>query len=124
MKINILFKRITELNYSISEDLVNKNVNFEYENTETKNNLSYLPSLENKNVVVKVKTSVVSKIEDAEFRRLNFEMDVLLELDEFENGDDTEELIKEVHEQYVPLHKILVENITKSITSLDNLPRL
>ena len=124
MKINILFKRITELNYSISEDLVNKNVNFEYENTETKNNLSYLPSLENKNVVVKVKTSVVSKIEDAEFRRLNFEMDVLLELDEFENGDDTEELIKEVHEQYVPLHKILVENITKSITSLNNLPRL
>lgn len=124
MKINILFKRITELNYSISEDLVNKNVNFEYENTETKNNLSYLPSLENKNVVVKVKTSVVSKIEDSEFRRLNFEMDVLLELDEFENGDDTEELIKEVHEQYVPLHKILVENITKSITSLDNLPRL
>ena len=86
--------------------------------------ISYLPSLENKNVVVKVKTSVVSKIEDAEFRRLNFEMDVLLELDEFENGDDTEELIKEVHEQYVPLHKILVENITKSITSLDNLPRL
>lgn len=124
MKINILFKRITELNYSISEDLVNKNVNFEYENTETKNNLSYLPSLENKNVVVKVKTSVVSKIEDAEFRRLNFEMDVLLELDEFESGDDTEELIKEVHGQYVPLHKILVENITKSITSLDNLPRL
>ena len=96
MKINILFKRINKLNYALEDD----------------------------RILVTVNTSVESKQGDKEFRRLDLELDVLLEVSGFSVDDTEGEIIDQVHQQYELLNKLITENITSSMTSLDDLPKL
>ena len=69
-------------------------------------------------------TSVESKQGDKEFRRLDLELDVLLEVSDFSDDDTEGEIIDQVHKQYELLNKLITENITSSMTSLDDLPKL
>ena len=80
--------------------------------------------MEDHRILVTVNTSVESKRAGKEFRRLDIEVDVLLELVDFSANDDEKEIIDKVHEQYELLNKIIIENIMSSMTSLDDLPKL
>ena len=68
-------------------------------------------------------TSIESKRGDREFRRLDIEIDVLLELLDYSDVYNEKDIIDRVHEKYEPLHKIIIDNITNSLTSLDDLPK-
>jgi len=91
---------------------------------EAKNDFSYIPVLEDNKILVTVNTSIESRRAGKEFRRLDIEIDVLLELVNFSSNDDEKEIIDKVHEQYELLNKIIIENIMNSMTSLDDLPKL
>ena len=124
MKIDILFKRINKLNYTINEDSLKEPLEEAPEDIKIKNDFSYIPVLEDHRILVTVNTSVESKRAGKEFRRLDIEVDVLLELVDFSANDDEKEIIDKVHEQYELLNKIIIENIMSSMTSLDDLPKL
>ena len=80
MRINILFKRINKLNYAINEDILREPLDETSENIEIKNDFSYISDIEESRILVTVTTSIESKRGDREFRRLDIEIDVLLEL--------------------------------------------
>lgn len=124
MKIDILFKRINKLNYTINEDSLKEPLEEAPEDIKTKNDFSYIPVLEDNKILVTVNTSTESRRAGKEFRRLDIEIDVLLELVDFSSNDDEKEIIDKVHEQYELLNKIIIENIMNSMTSLDDLPKL
>lgn len=124
MKINILFKRINKLNYAINQDILKELIDENSEKTTTKSDFSYISALEDDRVLVTVNTSVESKQGDKEFRRLDLELDVLLEVSDFSVDDTEGEIIDQVHKQYELLNKLITENITSSMTSLDDLPKL
>lgn len=124
MKIDILFKRINKLNYAINPDILKEPIDENSEKTTTKSDFSYISALENNRILVTVNTSVESKQGDKEFRRLDLELDVLLEVSDFSDDVTEEEIIDQVHKQYELLNKLIAENITSSITSLDDLPKL
>ena len=124
MNINILFKRINKLNYAINQDILKELIDENSEKTTTKSDFSYISALEDDRVLVTVNTSVESKQGDKEFRRLDLELDVLLEVSDFSDDDTEGEIIDQVHKQYELLNKLITENITSSMTSLDDLPKL
>jgi hypothetical protein len=124
MKINILFKRINKLNYAINPDILKEPIDENSEKTTTKSDFSYISALEDDRILVTVNTSVESKQGDKEFRRLDLELDVLLEVSGFSVDDTEGEIIDQVHQQYELLNKLITENITSSMTSLDDLPKL
>ena len=124
MKINILFKRINKLNYAINPDILKEPIDENSEKTTTKSDFSYISALEDDRILVTVNTSVESKQGDKEFRRLDLELDVLLEVSDFSDDDTEGEIIDQVHKQYELLNKLITENITSSMTSLDDLPKL
>ena len=124
MKIDILFKRVNKLNYTINEDSLREPLEEAPEDIKIKNDFSYIPVLEDHRILVTVNTSVLSKRAGKEFRRLDIEVDVLLKLVDFSANDDEKEIIDKVHEQYELLNKIIIENIMSSMTSLDDLPKL
>lgn len=124
MKINILFKRINKLNYAINPDILKESIDENSEKTTTKSDFSYISALEDDRILVTVNTSVESKQGDKEFRRLDLELDVLLEVSGFSVDDTEGEIIDQVHQQYELLNKLITENITSSMTSLDDLPKL
>ena len=124
MKINILFKRINKLNYEINPDILKEPIDENSEKTTTKSDFSYISALEDDRILVTVNTSVESKQGDKEFRRLDLELDVLLEVSDFSDDDTEGEIIDQVHKQYELLNKLITENITSSMTSLDDLPKL
>lgn len=124
MRINILFKRINKLNYAINEDILREPLDETSENIEIKNDFSYISDIEESRILVTVTTSIESKRGDREFRRLDIEIDVLLELLDYSDGYNEKDIIDRVHEKYEPLHKIIIDNITNSLTSLDDLPKI
>jgi len=124
MRINILFKRINKLNYAINEDILREPLDETSENIEIKNDFSYISDIEESRILVTVTTSIESKRGDREFRRLDIEIDVLLELLDYSDEYNEEDIIDRVHEKYEPLHKIIIDNITNSLTSLDDLPKI
>ncbi|MDU2236917.1 MAG: hypothetical protein E7E08_00445 [Streptococcus mitis] len=124
MRINILFKRINKLNYAINEDILREPLDETSENIEIKNDFSYISDIEESRILVTVTTSIESKRGDREFRRLDIEIDVLLELLDYSDVYNEKDIIDRVHEKYEPLHKIIIDNITNSLTSLDDLPKI
>lgn len=124
MRINILFKRINKLNYAINEDILREPLDETSENIEIKNDFSYISNIEESRILVTVTTSIESKRGDREFRRLDIEIDVLLELLDYSDVYNEKDIIDRVHEKYEPLHKIIIDNITNSLTSLDDLPKI
>ena len=124
MNINILFKRSNKLNYAINPDILKEPIDENSEKTTTKSDFSYISALEDDRILVTVNTSVESKQGDKEFRRLDLELDVLLEVSDFSDDDTEGEIIDQVHKQYELLNKLITENITSSMTSLDDLPKL
>lgn len=124
MRINILFKRINKLNYTINEDILREPLDETSENIEIKNDFSYISDIEESRILVTVTTSIESKRGDREFRRLDIEIDVLLELLDYSDVYNEKDIIDRVHEKYEPLHKIIIDNITNSLTSLDDLPKI
>lgn len=124
MRINILFKRINKLNYAINEDILREPLDETSENIEIKNDFSYISDIEESRILVTVTTSIESKRGDREFRRLDIEVDVLLELLDYSDVYNEKDIIDRVHEKYEPLHKIIIDNITNSLTSLDDLPKI
>ena len=124
MRINILFKRINKLNYAINEDILREPLDETSENIEIKNDFSYISDIEESRILVTVTTSIESKRGDRAFRRLDIEIDVLLELLDYSDVYNEKDIIDRVHEKYEPLHKIIIDNITNSLTSLDDLPKI
>lgn len=124
MRINILFKRINKLNYAINEDILREPLDETSENIEIKNDFSYISDIEESRILVTVTTSIESKRGDREFRLLDIEIDVLLELLDYSDVYNEKDIIDRVHEKYEPLHKIIIDNITNSLTSLDDLPKI
>ena len=124
MKIDILFKRINKLNYTINEDSLKEPLEEAPEDIKTKNDFSYISDIEESRILVTVTTSIESKRGDREFRRLDIEIDVLLELLDYSDVYNEKDIIDRVHEKYEPLHKIIIDNITNSLTSLDDLPKI
>ena len=124
MRINILFKRINKLNYAINQDILREPLDETSENIEIKNDFSYISDIEESRILVTVTTSIESKRGDREFRRLDIEIDVLLELLDYSDVYNEKDIIDRVHEKYEPLHKIIIDNITNSLTSLDDLPKI
>ena len=124
MRFNILFKRINKLNYAINEDILREPLDETSENIEIKNDFSYISDIEESRILVTVTTSIESKRGDREFRRLDIEIDVLLELLDYSDVYNEKDIIDRVHEKYEPLHKIIIDNITNSLTSLDDLPKI
>ncbi|WP_261040795.1 hypothetical protein [Streptococcus mitis] len=124
MRINILFKRINKLNYAINEDILREPLDETSEDIKIKNDFSYISDIEESRILVTVTTSIESKRGDREFRRLDIEIDVLLELLDYSDEYNEEDIIDRVHEKYEPLHKIIIDNITNSLTSLDDLPKI
>ena len=80
MRINILFKRINKLNYAINEDILREPLDETSENIEIKMIFLIISDIEESRILVTVTTSIESKRGDREFRRLDIEIDVLLEL--------------------------------------------
>ncbi|AZR96384.1 hypothetical protein [Streptococcus suis] len=124
MKLDIVFKRITKIEYSLNTGLESIDGR---EDVVTNNNFTYVPIINDDRILVTVQSLVKSSISEKEFRTLEFEVDVLLSLKDFnfeEYDSDEEKVIEEVHTQFEIINDVIVENIRKSITSLDDLSSL